>query len=92
MSSQTRKLRLKDLYWADIHVELVNVMLTEVTDTEAAMSVMNTVNWTQFSEEDLEQSRLTSSIGTDLHDDKTARSNWDKFTLCTLYVLLRIVL
>jgi len=43
---QTRKLGLDDLHSADVHVKLVDVMLTEVADTETTMSVMNSVNWT----------------------------------------------
>jgi len=42
---QTGKLCLEDLNGADVHIELVNVMLTEVADAEAAMSMMNTTDW-----------------------------------------------
>ena len=64
---RTRKLGLEDLNGTDVHVELVDVMLAEVADTEAAMSVMDTSHWTQFSQQQLQQRRLTSSVSTDLN-------------------------
>jgi len=64
---RTRKLGLEDLNGTDVHVELVDVMLAEVADTEAAMSVMDTTHWTQFSQQQLQQRRLTSSVSTDLN-------------------------
>jgi len=51
---------------ADVHVELVDVMLTEVADTEAAMSMMNATDWTQVTHQQLQQRRLTCPIATDL--------------------------
>jgi len=72
---RTRKLGFEDLNGADIHVELVDVMLTEVADTEAAMSVMDTSHWTQVSQQHLQQCRLTSPVTTDLDIITNCESN-----------------
>ena len=63
---QTRKLSFEDLNGADVHVELVDMMLAKVAQAEAAMSMMDTSDRSQFSEEDLQQCCLTSSISTNL--------------------------